>query len=306
MSKPKSLSDYTNTIDAIKNAYLFKPEKLIMNELKWKLLVRSGLRGKNILLLGPTGSGKTLAAQSLVEVLQRSDRYFNINMGATQDPRASLIGNTHFGKEKGTFFDESSFVRAIRTPDSIIHLDEISRGHPDSWNILITVLDRIQRYLRLDEKEGSEVVKVADGVTFIATANVGSEYTATRVMDKALLDRFEVKIEVDVLTVDEERGLIKMLFPKSDLDFLDAITNISSLTRTMEKDGQLTQAISTRAVVEMSGLSMDGFSLTEIAEAVIYPSYPDDGGLNGERTLIKQVVQKYVDDPNAPASPTPF
>ena len=47
----------------------------------------------------------------------------------------------------------------------------------------MTVLDGGQRYLRLDEAEGSPIVDV-EGVTFIATANIGNEYTSTRVMDR--------------------------------------------------------------------------------------------------------------------------
>ena len=40
--------------------------------------------------------------KSLVNALDRPDFYFNL--GATQDPRASLIGNVHFDKGKGTYF----------------------------------------------------------------------------------------------------------------------------------------------------------------------------------------------------------
>jgi MoxR-like ATPase len=60
------------------------------------------------------------------------------------------------------------------------------------------VLDQGQRYLRLDEADGQQTIKVAQGVTFIATANIGNEYTATRQLDKALMDRFTV-IEMDLL-----------------------------------------------------------------------------------------------------------
>ncbi len=95
------------------------------------------------MLLGPTGCGKTLAAQSLVKSLKRPDYYFNL--GATQDARATLIGNTHFNKESGTFFSESAFVKAIKTPNAIILLDELSRAHPEAANILMTVLDQNQQ-----------------------------------------------------------------------------------------------------------------------------------------------------------------
>jgi len=172
------------------DSYRLKPKQLIVNELKWKYLMRSAMRGKNIMMTGAAGCGKTMAAKSIVNALDRPDFYFNL--GATQDPRATLIGNTHFNKEDGTYFSEALFVKAIQTPNAVILLDELSRAHPDAANILMTVLDEGQRYLRLDEADGSPTIKVAEGVCFIATANIGNEYTATRVMDRALMDRFIV------------------------------------------------------------------------------------------------------------------
>ena len=170
----------------------------MMKELKWKYLVRSAVRGKNIMMTGAAGCGKTMAAKALVNSLDRPDYYFNL--GATQDPRATLIGNVHFDKNKGTYFSESLFVKAIQTENAVILLDELSRAHPDAWNILMTVLDQGQRYLRLDEQDTQATIKVAPGVTFVATANIGNEYTSTRVMDKAMMDRFTI-IEMDILII---------------------------------------------------------------------------------------------------------
>ena len=47
-----------------------------------------------------------------------------------RDSRATLIGNVHFDKKKGTYFSESVFVKAIQTPNAVILLDELSRTHP--------------------------------------------------------------------------------------------------------------------------------------------------------------------------------
>lgn len=297
-----------------------RPSSLIMDNVKWKYMVRSALRGKNILLLGPTGCGKTLAAQTVAKVIGKENKFFYFNLGATQDARASLIGNTHFDKSTGTFFKESSFVKAIRTPNAIILLDEISRSHHDGVNILMTVLDDLQRYLRLDEKEDNEVVKVADGVTFIATANIGNEYTATRVMDRALLSRFPVKIEMSPLDKNSEVNLLKERFNITDtnhLDLLNAVCDIADHTRKQVKmeDSKITNFIPTRSTVEIAELIVDGFNLLEIAETTIYPNFSEDGGVDSERTYMKQLVQKYVktetntnlfNDPVKEANQPPF
>ena len=293
-----SVSEAFETHDALKEFIHtkgkdLKPNGLFIEELKWKYLLRSAVRGKNILMTGPTGCGKTLAAQSLVKSLKRPDYYFNL--GATQDARATLIGNTHFNKENGTFFSESAFVKAIKTPNAIILLDELSRAHPEAANILMTVLDAGQRYLRLDEAEGSPIVKVASGVTFIATANIGGEYTATRVMDRALMDRF-VQIEMDLLDKEGELALLKFKFPEADEYSLNALAEIADTTRQLIKTdaSKISTIVSTRVNVEAAGLIYDGFTLFEAANIAILPYFSNDGGLDSERVFMTQLLQKYI------------
>ncbi len=282
-------------VDFISNSYGLKPKGLVMKELKWKYLIRSAVRGKNIMMTGQAGCGKTMAAKSLVNALDRPDFYFNL--GATQDPRASLIGNVHFDKGKGTYFSESLFVKAIQTENAVILLDELTRAHPDAWNILMTVLDYGQRYLRLDESDGQDTIKVADGVTFIATANIGNEYTATRQLDKALMDRFTV-IEMDLLNDEEELGLLKYMFPTVEESELKNISSITHLTRVeaANDNPRITSGVSTRTSVEIAGLLFDGFNLMEAADITIYPQYDATGGVDSERTFVKQIVQKFVSD----------
>ena len=295
MSSVEVPTDHAEVLNFIHSSYSLKPTGLMMNELKWKYLVRSGVRGKNIMMTGPAGCGKTMAAKSLVNALDRPDFYFNL--GATQDPRGSLIGNTHFEDKKGTYFSESLFVKAIQTPNAVILLDELSRAHPDAWNILMTVLDYGQRYLRLDEQDGQNTIKVAEGVTFVATANIGNEYTSTRVMDKALMDRFTI-VEMDVLTENEEHELLTYMFPHVDNTVLSNVAKIASLTRieASSDTARVPHGISTRTTVELSGLLFDGFSLEEAAEVSIYPQYDNSGGVDSERTFVKQIVQKFCDD----------
>lgn len=270
-----------------------KPRELVITDLKWRYLVRSAVRGKNIMMLGHAGTGKTMAARILTKALDRPG--FIFNLGSTQDPRATLIGNTQFSNDKGTFFSQSAFVKAITTPNAVILLDEITRAHPDAWNILMPVLDQGQRTLRLDEAEGSPTVNVANGVTFIATANVGTEYTSTRILDRAILDRF-VTIEMDLLTAEEELDLLRYMFPDVNTEDLNALAEIAHHTRIQSKseDPKVSTIVSTRSTVEAASLLYDGFSFLEACEITVLPVFSPDGGVDSERTYMKQLVQKYV------------
>jgi hypothetical protein len=227
---------HDEVVNFIHSSYSLKPQGLMMNELKWKYLIRSAVRGKNILMTGPAGCGKTMR-------------------------------------------------------------DEMSRAHPDAWNILMTVLDQGQRYLRLDEQDGQATINVAEGVTFVATANIGNEYTSTRVMDKALMDRFTI-VEMDVLDNVQELELLQYMFPNVDVDSLSAIAEIANTTRveSSSETGKIDSAISTRTSVEMAGLMFDGFQLDEAAQVSVYPQFSNDGGVDSERTFVKQLVQKYIND----------
>jgi MoxR-like ATPase len=279
----------------IKNSTSLLPKNLIISDLKWKYLMRSVVRAKNIMMTGPSGCGKTLTVQSVAKALNGRP-FFYFNLGATTDPRSTLIGNTHFTKDRGTFVADSLFVQAIQTPNAIILMDELTRANPDAWNILITVLDENQRYLRIDEKPDTPTVKVAKGVTFIATANIGAEYTSTRVLDRAMLDRFSAIVEMEPLSMDDELRLLTMTYPNLRQENLTAIAEIAAHTRSQVKsdDPKVTTAISSRLTVEMAGLVYDGFTLAEAAEVCIYPFFSDAGGVDSERTYMKQLVQKYL------------
>jgi len=159
----------------------------------------------------------------------------------------------------------------------------------------MSVLDDGQRYLRIDEAIDSPVIRVAEGVSFIATANIGAKYTATRIMDRALSDRFVI-LEMDQLTEPDE---LRLVLSRTSIDKKQAkeLVEIAGITRKEAKSdsGKLSNSISTRLVLEAAGLIEDGFDLHEAAEVCIYPFF-DDGGMDSERTFVKQTVQKYITD----------
>ena len=295
----KDMSKKPSNIDSTSWSTVDKPNDFFISDLKWKYLLRNIVRGKNIMMTGPSGCGKTDVTFKAADALGREVMYFNL--GATQDPRSTLIGNTHYSKDTGTYFNESLFVSAIQKPNTVILLDELSRAHPEAWNILMTVLDPIQRYLRLDEKESwdssdSTTIKVAEGVSFIATANIGSEYTATRVIDRALLDRFTI-LEMDTLSYEDEYKLLSDKCNGSvDQNVLLQLCDIIKDIRKEVKSDmpRINTTISTRATLEIVELLNDDFTLEQAIEVLVYPLFSDEGGNDSERTYVKQVVQKYL------------
>jgi len=268
-----------------------KPDDFIISDLKWKYLVRCINRGKNLMFVGPAGTGKTQVVFKAADMLDRKIFYFNL--GSTQDVRSAIIGNTYF--KDGTYFEESAFVTALKTPNTIILLDEISRANPEAWNILMPVLDANIRKFRLDEKENSPVIDVADGVSFISTANIGFEYTSARMLDRALVDRFSI-VEMDTLDKEQEMKLLAMKYSKLNPQVNEALCDISFRIR-MEcerENSKLSSTLSTRTLIEAAEMSIDDFSIDEIAELIFYPQYPEEGGTDSERIYVRQLVQKYI------------
>ena len=268
-----------------------KPDDFIISDLKWKYLTRCIDKGKNLMFIGPAGTGKTQIVFKAAEALDKPIFYFNL--GSTQDVRSALIGSTYF--KDGTYFEESAFVNAIKTPGAVILLDEISRANPEAWNILMPVLDVNIRKLRLDEKENSPVINVADSVSFISTANIGFEYTSARMLDRALADRFNV-VEMDILDKEEEMKLLAMKHPELNSELNEALCDISFKIR-MEcerENSKLSSTLSTRTLLESAEMLVDGFTIEEVAELILYPQYSNDGGVDSERIYIRQLVQKYI------------
>jgi ATP-dependent Clp protease ATP-binding subunit ClpA len=289
--------DDSDIDNILRTCVSLKPKELIISDLKWKYLVRAIIRGKNIMIIGPSGCAKTMAARCVAKALGRQFEKFNI--GSTQDARATLIGNTTYKKEVGTVFHQSAFVKAITTPNAVVLLDEFTRGTHDAWNILMTVTDPTQRCLRLDEDENSAVISVAEGVSFVATANIGNEYTATKVLDRASARRFPIKLEMSPLSGKELKYLFSILFKMrmdEEVALMDTLANIYDdlVAQCAMEDAKISIMIPPANMVEMAELVLDGFKLEEIAEAAIYPEYDANGGADSERSFVKATLQKYI------------
>lgn len=196
-----------------------------------------------------------------------------------------------------TIFKKSRFAQAIAKEKTVIHLDEITRAHMDAWNILMPVLDPISRTFYLDDDINAPRIKVADNVVFFATANIGSEYTATSVLDAALRDRFTI-VEMNLLGLEDEVDLLKIKCPNADTSDVETLTKIAVKTR--EADSmELGNVISTRINIEACSLLEDGFTVEEIIGLVFFPMFDSEGEHDSERTKFRQILQTIPEISNS-------
>lgn len=149
---------------------------------------RAGLQDINkpigsFLFLGPTGVGKTELAKSLAFVLFDDEKaVIRLDMSEYQERHAvsRLIGAPpgYVGYDEGGQLTEA--VR--RRPYSIVLLDEIEKAHPDTFNILLQVLDDG----RLTDNKG----RVADfkNTIIIMTSNLGSDIILENFEDLAVAE----------------------------------------------------------------------------------------------------------------------
>ena len=165
---------------------------------------RAGLQDPNkpigsFIFLGPTGVGKTELAKALAEVLFDDENAITrIDMSEYQEKHSvsRLVGAPpgYVGYDEGGQLTEA--VR--RRPYTIVLLDEIEKAHPDTFNILLQLLDDG----RLTDNRG----RVANfrNTIVIMTSNMGAEKILENFED---LDALGEKHRADIIETTREEVL---------------------------------------------------------------------------------------------------
>lgn len=289
-------SQFSNQLEFVSflnDSIKLKPSSYQISEIKWKSVIRTVLRGKNLMIVGEKGEGKTTLIFAIAKALGRP--LFTFNLGDTSDAQTYLFGKTQ-AKDGSTFYQESEFLKAITTKNAIVLLDEFSRASRDASNILFPILDLNQRFAHIPERGENSKVMVAEGVSFLATANIGMEYTGTSIMDTAIMDRF-TKVEIDELTSDQLHNLIKGI--KVEQSIKDFFVKSKLAIKSAVKNSDLTQTFSTRQMIECLEYCYDGFSIQEVLELMVYSTYSSDGDMQSERTFCYQLLQGFLTQNNS-------
>lgn len=243
---------------------------------------------QNVMIVGPQGNGKTELA---IWFAARASRPLIIMNCATIREPKDWFGYKS-AKDGSIFWHRSEFVKAVTTPNAVIVLDEFNRLHSTVHNSLYPLLDA--RRCTFVEELG-EVVRVAPGVVFLATCNIGMSHSGTFVMDAAIEDRFSVRIDVDFLPAKAEQDV---LVKKTGVDRVVArnLVKLARLTRSKATGAHatLTKGISTRQLLASAVLMNEyikmGVPPHRVLEYTVLPYYSKEGGVTSEQSQVAQMI----------------
>ncbi|HER41207.1 MAG TPA: AAA family ATPase, partial [Salinimicrobium catena] len=246
---------------------------------------RAGLQDQkkpigSFLFLGTTGVGKTELAKALAEYLFDDESAMTrIDMSEYQERHAvsRLVGAPpgYIGYEEGGQLTEA--VR--RKPYSVVLLDEIEKAHPDTFNILLQVLDEG----RLTDNKG----RLADfrNSIIIMTSNIGSHL---------IQEKFENIKDVDTAMEGAKVEVLALLKQSVRPEFLNRIDDIVMFTPLTQKNIRQIVGLQLKGVKKM--LAKQGITLDATEEAIANLAQkgfdPQYGARPVKRTIQREVLNK--------------
>lgn len=243
---------------------------------------RAGLQDEkkpigSFLFLGTTGVGKTELAKALAEYLFDDESAMTrIDMSEYQERHSvsRLVGAPpgYVGYDEGGQLTEA--VR--RKPYSVVLLDEIEKAHPDTFNILLQVLDEG----RLTDNKG----RLADfkNTIIIMTSNMGSQI---------IQERFEAVKDPDTAMEGAKTEVLALLKQTVRPEFLNRIDDIIMFTPLSKTDIRKIVELQLKGVSKM--LLKQNIVLDATPEAIDYLAEKGYDPQFGARP-VKRVVQREV------------
>ncbi|NQV89929.1 ATP-dependent chaperone ClpB [Candidatus Uhrbacteria bacterium] len=245
----------------------------------------------SFIFLGPTGVGKTELAKALAAFMfNEESSLIRLDMSEYMEKHSTskIIGSPpgYVGYDEGGQLTE--IVR--RKPYSVLLFDEIEKAHPDTFNLLLQILDDGQ----LTDAKGRKIN--FKNTIIIMTSNIGSEYilsSGTANGEMGFEDGDQAKSQEDD-TRDHIMGMLKDHFRPEFLNRIDDTIVFHGLKETeIEKIVELQMEIVSNRLLEQRGISINISDTAKklLAKEGFDPAY-------GARPL-KRVIQSLILDPLA-------
>ncbi len=231
----------------------------------------------SFLFLGTTGVGKTELAKALAEYLFDDENAMTrIDMSEYQEKHAvsRLVGAPpgYVGYDEGGQLTEA--VR--RRPYSVVLLDEIEKAHPDTFNILLQVLDEG----RLTDNKG----RTADfkNTIIIMTSNIGSHL---------IQENFEKIKNVEEATEKAKEEVLQLLKQTVRPEFINRIDDIVMFAPLTKADIKQIVRLQLGGIIKL--VARENIVLEATPEAIDYLAERGYDPQFGARP-VKRVLQKEV------------
>ena len=231
----------------------------------------------SFLFLGTTGVGKTELAKALAEYLFDDENAMTrIDMSEYQEKHAvsRLVGAPpgYVGYDEGGQLTEA--VR--RRPYSVVLLDEIEKAHPDTFNILLQVLDEG----RLTDNKG----RTADfkNTIIIMTSNMGSHL---------IQESFEKYKDTEEATEKAKEEVLQLLKQTVRPEFINRIDDIVMFAPLTEADIRQIVRLQLNSIIKL--VARENIVLEATNEAIDYLTERGYDPQFGARP-VKRVLQKEV------------
>lgn len=245
----------------------------------------------SFIFLGPTGVGKTELARALAEFMFNDEQaLIRLDMSEFMEKHSTskIIGSPpgYVGYDEGGQLTE--IVR--RKPYSVLLLDEIEKAHPDTFNLLLQILDDGH----LTDAKGRKVN--FKNTVIVMTSNIGSDLilsTGNGLAEMGFEDEESAKTE-DEQTRERILGRLKDHFRPEFLNRIDDTIVFHALAEThIERIVELQLEIVEERLKAQRGITLkiSGAAKKLLAEKGYDPVY-------GARPL-KRVIQNELLDPLA-------
>lgn len=238
-----------------------------------------------ILLIGETGVGKTAGVRHIAHKTNNSLRRVNVNGSMTAEDFVGQI----LVNEKGTYWKDGVLTECMRKGYWIV-IDEINSASAEILFVLHSLLDD-DRYIVLTDHPDREIVRAHPDFRIFATMNPPERYTGTKELNKALLSRFGITLQVPIPPPSIEFGVLsgaktllgeeetirlanfiqelRQAYNKEEMEVFISPRDTASITRLFLFTGSLLEAIKLsvahrgtnaerKAILEMAKLHFTG------------------------------------------------
>ena len=243
-----------------------------------------------VLLIGPTGSGKTSIIRYLSHKTHNAYRRIQLNGSTGVD---NFVGRWLIN-DKGTYWQDGILTSAMRNGEFLL-VDEINAALPEILFILHSVMDD-EHSLILDEK-GNEIVKPHPDFRLFAAMNPCEDYAGTKEMNRALVDRFPIVLEIPYPKPKEEKIIVAAHTQLNDKttktgerSILQRMIELANTLRKMNDDAQLVFTCSTRQLIYWGKLQSN-YGVKKAAEITLVNKADIE-----DRSKIRDEINKLFKD----------